>query len=104
MFSSGIRYTFDTSPNTDSRTLRFGDLNIKNDSDNHSVQTRRVKEAVVHPLYAHPSSYHDVAVWTLDRPVQFTDNVGPVCLPGSPNIHVDKYEGDQVTLTGKFLN
>ena len=81
-------------------TVLLGDVNILDDTDNGSVQTRRVRETRTHPMFKHPQFYYDVAVLTLDRPVVFNEKTAPICLPDKPSSFVDRYAGDLVTLTG----
>lgn len=40
--------------------------------------------------------YNDVAVLTLDAPVQFTQNIAPICLPEETR----KFQGNSATVIG----
>lgn len=48
------------------------------------------------PFCRHVFKYNDVAVLTLDSPVQFTQNVRPICLPEASK----RYSSTQATVIG----
>ena len=44
----------------------------------------RVGEVFVHPDYAPPQKYNDVALALLETSLPFSDKIGAICLPASP--------------------
>ncbi|KAG7171000.1 Proclotting enzyme-like 6 [Homarus americanus] len=64
-------------------SVRLGDHNIFSQSDDFisNPQTYRVTEIQPHPDFKAHGFYNDVALIRLDRPVDFTEYILPVCLP-----------------------
>lgn len=60
---------------------RFGQWNVGNDTQPLPVQEAGVYAMSVHPSYYSGALFHDVAVLVLDRPVVYSANVLPICLP-----------------------
>ena len=80
--------------------VRIGDGDLfSNDEDAHVVK-RRILIGLKNRHYRPSTSYFDQAVWILDKPVEFNDNVRPICLPGEPDFDNDKYENKLVSMTG----
>ena len=48
------------------------------------AQELRVGEVFVHPDYAPPQKYNDVALALLEASLPFSDKIGAICLPASP--------------------
>ncbi|XP_044740915.1 proclotting enzyme-like [Chrysoperla carnea] len=63
-------------------TVRLGDHNIKTNSEVNHIE-KRVKRVVRHRGFDSRTLYNDVAILTLDSPVQFSRQVRPICLPSS---------------------
>lgn len=61
-------------------TVRLADHNIKTDFEVQHVE-RRIKRVVRHRNFDSRTLFNDVAVLTMDSPVQFSRNVRPICLP-----------------------
>ncbi|KAH0819332.1 hypothetical protein MTP99_019164 [Tenebrio molitor] len=61
-------------------TVRLGDHNIKTNTEIRHVE-KRVKRIVRHRGFDPRTLYHDIAILTLDSPVQFTQQIRPICLP-----------------------
>ena len=80
--------------------IRLGDRNLTSSSDDVAVQSRKIIKRLNHPKYAFPSSYYDVAIIEMDKPVTFTNYVRPICLPVNHVDDVDNRADDFVTLTG----
>jgi len=62
-----------------------------------------VTKFVKHPLYSSGSQDNDFAIITLNRDVEFTNKIKPVCLPqksAEVNDRGEKYEGVLATVTG----
>ncbi|XP_037094791.1 proclotting enzyme-like [Pollicipes pollicipes] len=67
-------------------TVRLGDTNLKSSAEAAHTARFRVIEYVAHPDFKLNGYYNDIALFKLDRPVNFNEYVIPVCLP-------DEYEG-----------
>ncbi|CAH0561955.1 unnamed protein product [Brassicogethes aeneus] len=63
-------------------TVRLGDHNIKTQSETRHVE-KKVRRVVRHRGFDPRTLYNDIAILTLDSPVDFTRNIRPVCLPGA---------------------
>lgn len=50
------------------------------------IQERNVKEVVIHEDYYGGALFNDVALLVLDEPLDFTEVVGPICLPRQDEI------------------
>ncbi|XP_020387293.2 transmembrane protease serine 9-like [Rhincodon typus] len=58
----------------------FG-LRFLNQLNKHEVQHRTIKKIIIHPQKTLSSFNYDIALLELERPVEYTDFVQPVCLP-----------------------
>ncbi|XP_057657586.1 proclotting enzyme [Diorhabda carinulata] len=63
-------------------TVRLGDHNIKSNSETRHIE-KRVKRVVRHRGFDARTLYNDIAILTLDSPVEFTQQIRSVCLPTS---------------------
>ncbi|XP_066158584.1 proclotting enzyme-like isoform X1 [Euwallacea fornicatus] len=61
-------------------TVRLGDYNIKTNSEVRHVE-KRVKRVVRHRGFDPRTLYNDIAILTLDSPIDFNSMIRPVCLP-----------------------
>lgn len=59
-----------------------GDHDITNDKDTNSVVKHDVRQIIIHPQYD-KAQKNDLALIRLVKPIQYNENVGPVCLPWS---------------------
>ncbi|CAH1723029.1 unnamed protein product [Aphis gossypii] len=46
----------------------------------------RIVQHVIHPNYKPPSLYNDIALFRLERDVEFSDTVRPICLNSDPSL------------------
>ncbi|XP_060835014.1 serine protease snake-like isoform X3 [Rhopalosiphum padi] len=46
----------------------------------------QIVQHVIHPGYKPPSLYNDIALFRLERDVEFSDAVRPICLNSNPNL------------------
>ncbi|XP_046608839.1 transmembrane protease serine 9-like [Neodiprion virginianus] len=76
-------------------TVRLGDHNIKTNNEVRHVE-RRVRRIVRHRGFDSRTLYNDVAILTLDKPVAFTEQIRPVCLPSGSQL----YSGKTATVIG----
>ncbi|XP_017786673.1 PREDICTED: serine protease snake-like, partial [Nicrophorus vespilloides] len=60
--------------------VRLGDLNLTSNDDQALPQDFTVLRTHKHPMYKHPSKYHDIALLELDGEANMTDYVKPACL------------------------
>ncbi|XP_050433881.1 uncharacterized protein LOC126841436 [Adelges cooleyi] len=65
---------------THARWARLGDLNFELDTDDAKPSTYDIVKRVIHPDYRVPSVYNDIALFLLDRVVEFSEYVVPICL------------------------
>lgn len=85
-------------------SVRLGEHNLQTDIDCEEYcadppQNVPVEESIPHEGYD-PNSihrYHDVAVLRLQRPVEFTDYIFPICLPSTADT---SYQGLNMTVAG----
>ena len=66
-------------------TVRVGEWNL-NDQDNYSDELQ-VEKVVAHPNFRPNGFYNDIAVFTLKRPVAFSQYIQPICLPTGRYAH-----------------
>lgn len=59
-----------------------------------------IKNFIKHPRYKSRMAYYDLAIITLETPVNFTSDIYPICLPDEPFDGLDYFAGDLVILTG----
>ncbi|KAK2574958.1 hypothetical protein KPH14_008721 [Odynerus spinipes] len=76
-------------------TVRLGDYNIKTNTEVRHIE-RRVKRVVRHRGFNSRTLYNDVAVLTLSEPVDFTEQIRPICLPSGSQL----YSGKTATVIG----
>ena len=56
----------------------------------HAKTYLKMKSFIVHEKYGFPN--HDIAIVTIEKPFEFNDKVGPVCLPSHLNSNVEAKE------------
>ena len=66
--------------------VRLGELDLQSVSDNANPQDFGISGKYVHPNYHPPSQYNDIALLKLDRQVQFSDYIAPICLQVNRNL------------------
>lgn len=79
-------------------TVRLGDHNIKLNNEVQHVE-RRIKRLVRHRGFDMRTLYNDVAVLTMDRPVDYTRTVRAICLPLASS-STRSYNGHTGTVIG----
>uniref|UniRef100_A0A182PE76 Peptidase S1 domain-containing protein n=1 Tax=Anopheles epiroticus TaxID=199890 RepID=A0A182PE76_9DIPT len=60
--------------------VRFGDLNLYNDTDDQFAQQYRIVEIIRHPEHRFSAKYHDIALIRLEKSVTLNETVAPACL------------------------
>ncbi|XP_037792120.1 chymotrypsinogen B-like [Penaeus monodon] len=61
-------------------TVVAGEHNVETE-DESITQSIRAKKVTAHPKYDATTAANDIAVITLQSPLEWTDGVGPICLP-----------------------
>ncbi|KAG8038671.1 hypothetical protein G9C98_000226 [Cotesia typhae] len=70
-------------------TVRLGDYNIKTSTEIRHVE-RRVRRVVRHKGFDARTLYNDVALLTLNEPVEFSELIRPICLPTGSQLYNNK--------------
>ncbi|KAK1122667.1 hypothetical protein K0M31_009110 [Melipona bicolor] len=71
--------------------VRLGDLNLKRTDDDARPQDFQIVKRIKHPKYSIRYSYHDIALFKLEKDVEFSAYIRPSCLPySSPDVDTDK--------------
>lgn len=60
---------------------RFGQWNMENEAQPLPTQESNILSIITHPTYYNNGLFHDVAVLVLEKPVLYSANVLPICLP-----------------------
>lgn len=69
-----------TSTDVARMTVNLGDHNIRSTYETQHI-TKRVKRVVRHRSFDGRTLYNDIALLTLDSPVQYSQSIRPICLP-----------------------
>ncbi|VVC45544.1 Hypothetical protein CINCED_3A015425 [Cinara cedri] len=67
---------------------RLGDLKIESDTENKNSRDYQIVDYVVYPEYNRSYVYHDVALFRLQKDVEFSDYIRPVCLNTNRLLHL----------------
>lgn len=59
---------------------RLGDLNYLSDTDDARPKDYRIIQRIIHPNYKPPSIYNDIALFRLEKKVEFSEYARPICL------------------------
>ncbi|XP_050675298.1 CLIP domain-containing serine protease HP8-like isoform X2 [Leptidea sinapis] len=85
--------------------VRIGEYNTETNPDCQLAvcappyQDRKVKRKILHPNFNNPPFQNDIAILLLDRPVQISDYVSPICLPRE-QLLADLKIGELLTVAG----
>lgn len=60
---------------------RFGQWNIENNVQPLPIQEANIRAIAVHPSYYSGGLFHDIAVLVLEKPIIYSINIMPICLP-----------------------
>lgn len=69
-----------TSTDVARMTVNLGDHNIRSSYETQHI-VKKVKRVVRHRSFDGRTLYNDIALLTLDSPVQYSRSVRPICLP-----------------------
>ncbi|EFN89450.1 Serine protease snake [Harpegnathos saltator] len=64
--------------------VRVGLIDLLSPGD--AVQERKIVKSIKHPNYKHAVSYHDIALFKLDQPLELNPKVRPACLEANSQI------------------
>ncbi|GAB6026967.1 hypothetical protein CHUAL_013636 [Chamberlinius hualienensis] len=83
-------------------SVRLGDNNILSTNDDLEQQPveRLVSDVIVHAKFKLPTYYNDIALLKLNRPVNYTDYIRPLCLPDEANDPIGDLMGQFATVVG----
>jgi len=59
----------------------FGQWNIGNNIQPLPIQEVKIVAIAIHPSYYNDGLFHDIAVLVLEKPITYSANVLPICLP-----------------------
>jgi len=79
LFNTILNYCWST------RWARLRDPNYLSETDDATPMDYQIDQIVVHPDFQIPSLYNDIALFHLDRDVEFSSYVQPICLNADPN-------------------
>ncbi|XP_068209796.1 venom protease-like [Palaemon carinicauda] len=79
--------------------VRLGEHDYEDNNDGANPIDFSVGPPIIFPNYTSNQAYHDLALLKLNRPVQFTSSIRPVCLPWGAESERN-LENQKVTLTG----
>lgn len=87
------------------RWARLGELDIDSTADDARPVDYQVAKYVLHPDYESPSHYNDLALFLLEKDVEFSRYVRPICLNSDPLINptVQVATGWGQIATGEFI-
>ncbi|XP_058056805.1 uncharacterized protein LOC131208172 [Anopheles bellator] len=60
--------------------VRFGDINLYNDTDDAYAQQFNIAEVIRHPQHRYSAKYHDIALLKLEKHITLNETVAPACL------------------------
>lgn len=79
-----------TSTDVARMTVNLGDHNIRSAYETQHI-SKKVKRVVRHRSFDARTLYNDVALLTLDSPVQYSKSVRPICLPNNNRNYGGQY-------------
>lgn len=79
-----------TSADVARMTVNLADHNIRSTYETQHI-SKKVKRVVRHRSFDARTLYNDVALLTLDSPVQYTKSVRPICLPNNNRNYGGQY-------------
>ncbi|XP_058122280.1 uncharacterized protein LOC131264006 [Anopheles coustani] len=66
--------------NSQPTVVRFGDLNLHNETDDQFVQQYNIVKIIRHPEHRFSAKYHDIALLMLENNIELHGTVVPACL------------------------
>ena len=76
--------------------IRVGEYDFSHVQEQLPYVERGVSKKIVHPKYNFFTYEYDLALVKLETPLEFTDHIAPICLPGTEDLLV----GANATVTG----
>ena len=59
-----------------------------------------ILKSFIHPNYKQSTSYYDVAVLQIKDRIEFSNAIGPICLPKKSSEYINQYDNYYVELIG----
>ncbi|KAH8349626.1 hypothetical protein KR084_002790 [Drosophila pseudotakahashii] len=72
--------------------VRLGEHELTTDKETRHLDLR-IARSVIHPGYNPRNGHSDLAILYLDRNVEFTSKISPICLPHTPDLRHKSYLG-----------
>lgn len=76
---------------SDLTTVRLGEHDLSTDSEANHIDVPVVK-VLRHPQYNRTDGHNDIALLYLDRNVEFTEKITPICVPADPEIRARNFD------------
>lgn len=80
-------------------TVRLGDYDLARTDDPSAPESYRVVKITAHPQFNGVGFYNDVALLELERDVQYSRFISPICLPTARS-RFQTFEGTYPTVIG----
>lgn len=93
-----MKFPFSSPPSllTNQIRIRVGEYDFSHVQEQLPYVERAVSKKIVHPKYNFFTYEYDLALVKLETPLEFTDHIAPICLPGTEDLLV----GANATVTG----
>ena len=78
--------------------VKFGEFHL-NAADDGESEVYRVANIRIHPLFSYQKSSNDLALFQLNRSVEFSHFIQPICLPAKSDIDTF-FQGELATVIG----
>nr|XP_027203522.1 serine protease nudel-like [Dermatophagoides pteronyssinus] len=63
-------------------------------------EIRRIDRVIIHPDYVDRGFLNDIALLHLDKPLQYSKYIRPICLPDEEDSHIDRWNNQLCTTVG----
>ena len=80
--------------------IRIGDNNHNSASDDDNLQVLDIFKSFIHPNYKKSTAYYDVAILQTKESIEFSNSIGPICLPKESSEDIHRYDHRYVELIG----
>ncbi|KAM3958875.1 LOW QUALITY PROTEIN: clip domain serine protease 4 [Aphomia sociella] len=80
--------------------VRLGELDLAKDDEGATPTDVLIKKMIKHEEYSANAYTNDIGILLLDKEVQFTDLIRPICLPTSTELRARNFENYNPIITG----
>ncbi|XP_052757068.1 uncharacterized protein LOC113511485 [Galleria mellonella] len=80
--------------------VRLGELDLAKEDDGATPTDVLIKKKIKHEQYSSKAYTNDIGVLVLEKEVQFTDLIRPICLPASSELRERTFENYNPIITG----